>query len=1219
MKKYIKMSISLMLALLLLFALPFTVSAAGADARDGLEVSLLTDQGTYGADEEIKLSVSVKNTNAYAVEGVQVEALLPQGFELAGEAPAPVDIPAGQTGTASVLVRMVSAGSEGGTLWGLWLLAGLVLGAAAVAAAVVLVRRKKAVKALSLLLCVVMLMALLPGKASAEDPSFTLDKTVTVDGETVVLRCRIQYPVALEQVTPREDGEIHPILEELYQISPDENDADGDGLNNYTEICVTGTDPNVVDTDGDGINDADEDYDEDGLTNANELRSGTDLTKTDTDHDGLTDGEEVITHHTDPTAPDTDGDGLPDGDEVVLGLDPLVAKTDGVTPDAQRKFIQTLNEDNIDDRLIAETSDARPSLRVNTSGNINSHAVIRGAQSYRFTDSRAIVGEPVQLVTDDTGDQEMIFTLSDRTVTTLEDGVTNANLICKYTEEGEVEYLDTDFDAQSNTVSAAVDGEGTYFVLNVNSLVQEMNRVNATASAQADIVFIIDTTGSMGDEIDGIQENIGDFVASLNSNGISAALGLVTYEDLMVDGEDSTKIHKNGASNWFYSTSAFNSALDALELGVGGDAEECVLDALETARLMDLRGSAGKLFVLVTDAPYKTDNRYGISSMATELELMKNADITCAVVAPTNLQEHYADLSAQGMFLDLYSDFYDDLVLLARDVTSTRAGDGVWVYLDGPVPTPVRLDELPYEGSTVDTDGDHIPDIDELNGHVPSGTVDLDELIAKVSKGAVTNTNYGVVQVYRGSSNPAAVDTDFDGIDDQYDTDPADNSFGGIMYYDDGKNKANISFNVDYSLFFEPNTVYYNDLSKLAVLYASDIYSGCYMEINQGTVGGTDEATSFGKLFGMQDVEDIHIKAADYAVDKDDLTEFFVGHRTVYRSGQKQELVILSVRGTNGTNAEWTSNFDVGADTMDYYNAAGFEHPHWKDIDNHKGFDVATNRVLEKFANYEKRHGLDQMSNKVILITGHSRGAAIANLLGAHFEDRTDYKSYTYTFAAPYATTHTDAGAYRTVFNVVNSDDLVPYLPMYEWGFRKYGVTYTLSVNDLYEDDAWFADKEGSFEWLCGYDYNDNGGIKGALEAFNKLATNRVELYVLDSTSDGFCNIGNASHWSQSAAETRKAELEAELGAVKLARFVSIGVRKSGLMWIAEVNYTPAYLMQNLANMASSTGPLTGYDVKGKYASAKGAFINCFINGMVHPHQQVTYYLMAYNKLEPLS
>ena len=1242
MKRSLKVCLSLLLTVLLLAALPFGVSAVGTDARDGLEVSLLTDQGAYAAGEPIGLTVTVQNNNAYAVENVQVEALLPRGYTLAGEAPKPMDIPAGQTGEVAmelgIPVPETAGSSEVKQIvhYGLSLLPGL--GVLAIGLVVFLmIRRKKAVKAMCLLLCLCMLLSQLPLGAKAQSPSFTLERTVTVDGEVVVLQCRIDYPVAPEQVEPLETGDIHPVLQELYQVDADEGDADGDGLNNYTEICVTGSDPNSVDSNDNGINDADEDTDGDGLTNANELRQGTDLNKKDMDRDGLTDGEEVNRYNTDPATPDTDGDGIPDGDEVELGLDPLVSKTDGVTPDAERKFIQTLKDENISERLLADTSDARPSLVVNTTGNINSHAVIRGAQSYRFGDSRALVGEPVKLITSDTGDQTMHFALSDRVCATFEDGVTNANLVCKYLEDGTVEYLDTRLDPETHTVSADVSGAGTYFVMNVRSLLEEMGcdasvitggaagqeavRANASAAvSQADIVFVIDTTGSMGDEIMAVKDNLTGFVETLNSRGISAALGLVTYEDLMVDGYDSTRVHKNGASNWFYNTTAFCNTLSALELGTGGDEPECVVDALETARLMDLRGSAGKLFVLVTDAPAKADNRYGISSLEAQLQLLQNAGVTCAVAAPTELQGEYASLcdGTGGMFLDLYGDFRGELLTLAETVSAGRAGDGVWIYLDGPVPLPVRLDAYPAAGSTVDTDGDEIPDIDELEGAEATGSIDLDALIAKVSKGMVTGTSYGTVSVYRCTSNPAEVDTDFDGIDDRYDTDPKDNGFGGILHYDGGKNQSNVTFNVDYSLFFESNAVYYHELSQLAVLYASDIYSGCYVEVNQGAQGGADEATAFGKIFGMQDAEDIHITAQEYEVDKDDLTEFFVGHRTIYRAGEKKELVILSVRGTNATNAEWSSNFDVGAQTPDYLNAVGTEHPDWINHGNHKGFDVAMNRVLAKFADYERRHGLDQVDNKVILITGHSRGAGISNLLGAHFEDDPAYKSYTYTFAAPYATTDTNAGSYRTVFNVVNSDDLIPYLPLTEWGFLKYGTTHTLSVNDYYEDDNWFADKEGSFEWLCGYDYNDNGGIAGALDAFNKLATCREELYVLDSTSDGKVNIGNASHVTQSGAEKRREEVQQLLDELKLGRFVSVYVRKSGLLWIAEVNYSPAYLMQNLANMASSTGPLTGHDVRGKYASAKAAFVTCFINGMVHPHQQVTYYLMAHNKLEPL-
>ncbi|MEI7437685.1 MAG: LamG-like jellyroll fold domain-containing protein, partial [bacterium] len=70
-------------------------------------------------------------------------------------------------------------------------------------------------------------------------------------------------------------------------------DPDGDGLANiYEYICYT--DPMSVDTDGNDISDLDEDFDQDGLSNREELFVyGTHPAFADTDDDGLTDGEEV--------------------------------------------------------------------------------------------------------------------------------------------------------------------------------------------------------------------------------------------------------------------------------------------------------------------------------------------------------------------------------------------------------------------------------------------------------------------------------------------------------------------------------------------------------------------------------------------------------------------------------------------------------------------------------------------------------------------------------------------------------------------------------------------------------------------------------------------------------------------------------------------------------------------------------------------------------------
>jgi hypothetical protein len=60
--------------------------------------------------------------------------------------------------------------------------------------------------------------------------------------------------------------------------------------------------------------------------------------KLDTDEDGLTDSYELLFSATAPAKYDTDGDGVSDGIELLAGIDPLEAKTDGITDDAKRTF-----------------------------------------------------------------------------------------------------------------------------------------------------------------------------------------------------------------------------------------------------------------------------------------------------------------------------------------------------------------------------------------------------------------------------------------------------------------------------------------------------------------------------------------------------------------------------------------------------------------------------------------------------------------------------------------------------------------------------------------------------------------------------------------------------------------------------------------------------------------------------------------------------------------
>lgn len=90
------------------------------------------------------------------------------------------------------------------------------------------------------------------------------------------------------------------------------------------------------------------DADDDGLTNAEEDQLGTDKFDRDTDRDGLTDFEEVRIHGTDPLLADSDADGQADGVEMICGADPLDAdsKCDlGKLSDAQKSQVEQIQED----------------------------------------------------------------------------------------------------------------------------------------------------------------------------------------------------------------------------------------------------------------------------------------------------------------------------------------------------------------------------------------------------------------------------------------------------------------------------------------------------------------------------------------------------------------------------------------------------------------------------------------------------------------------------------------------------------------------------------------------------------------------------------------------------------------------------------------------------------------------------------------------------------
>ena len=138
-------------------------------------------------------------------------------------------------------------------------------------------------------------------------------------------------------------------------------DIDGDGLTDFNENTIHGTDPLKKDTDDDGINDYDEifstttdptnaDSDGDGVEDNNELELTLDPNNPDFDGDGLIDGDELNIHGSLPDNSDSDGDGIIDGDEVlVFSSDPLDIDSDNDNlTDAYEVYTLKSNPNNRD-------------------------------------------------------------------------------------------------------------------------------------------------------------------------------------------------------------------------------------------------------------------------------------------------------------------------------------------------------------------------------------------------------------------------------------------------------------------------------------------------------------------------------------------------------------------------------------------------------------------------------------------------------------------------------------------------------------------------------------------------------------------------------------------------------------------------------------------------------------------------------------------------------
>ena len=271
-----------------------------------------------------------------------------------------------------------------------------------------------------------------------------------------------------------------------------------------------------------------------------------------------------------------------------------------------------------------------------------------------------------------------------------------------------------------------------------------------------------------------------------------------------------------------------------------------------------------------------------------------------------------------------------------------------------------------------------------------------------------------------------------------------------------------VAFAWELSWFSRPSDQYNHDLARFACMLADVSYTDVRTDPQNNVL-----RTNY-RLLGIRD-DDMEFH---YDVDYDDPVygndQCAFSIASVPAADGTAGVVLVVIRGTPLNVNEWLSNLNI--------NDAGRI-----EAEYHQGFYIVARQVYHALHAYVEKHGI--AGSTPVLITGHSRGAAVANLLGAELVKAggfTPEQLFVYTFATPNVTTDSDAGSstYGYIWNIVNAEDIVPSVPLYRgsWQYRKYGRTRTL-VNACNTDTEFFSDRclpavNAMYRYLTGREYH---------------------------------------------------------------------------------------------------------------------------------------------------
>ncbi|MDO4548196.1 MAG: hypothetical protein Q4D04_08870 [Clostridia bacterium] len=224
--------------------------------------------------------------------------------------------------------------------------------------------------------------------------------------------------------------------------------------------------------------------------------------------------------------------------------------------------------------------------------------------------------------------------------------------------------------------------------------------------------------------------------------------------------------------------------------------------------------------------------------------------------------------------------------------------------------------------------------------------------------------------------------------------------------------RVTATFDYDDSLFSGKDTKLKPKLAIASVTLAASAHNESYIKNALNNMG-------------FEDITSFNYNSGAFSADDNDYASYVLAGKDIVVGKRAYRLYVIAISGTQGY--QWVSNFNMGSSN------------------EHRGFSIAADRLMQSVSDYVKTDAKDS----IFWIFGHSRGAAVGNIVGARLTaGNLGCKVFCYTSATPSTTRKKNLygkGSLNNLFAINNPGDFITRIPLASWNYRVYGRSVNLS------------------------------------------------------------------------------------------------------------------------------------------------------------------------------